>query len=52
MSNSLDVGRTRENNPDDDCKKAEDKKHNWESHGAWPSRWWTCLHCNVSKYSK
>jgi len=34
------------------CPKSKDQKHEFKSHGGWPSVWRECKHCGLTTYSK
>jgi hypothetical protein len=58
MSSSIDAGKTANESQkikDSPClslKSSKDGKHKWRQKGSWPSLWWECKHCGVTRYSK
>ncbi len=57
MSSSIDSGKTKDcaqKIEDSKCPKSKtkDKKHIWKQNGSWPSFWWVCKKCGITKYSK
>lgn len=58
MSSSIDSGKSATDSQkikDSHClslKSSKDGKHKWEKKGSWPSQWWICAHCGVTRYSK